>query len=86
MPVSVCSSSGKFGHSLSKGLADVICLLSPSAVLADGAATSLGNKITSKTDLDEVPEWAKGIEDILGGIVILDDKMATWGDIEMVGL
>ncbi|MBW2609454.1 MAG: UPF0280 family protein [Deltaproteobacteria bacterium] len=86
MPLGICSSSGTVGHSLSMGAADVVCLLSPSALLADGAATALGNRIREKKDLERVKEWADGITDLLGGVVILGDSMATWGDIELVGL
>ncbi|MBW1868220.1 MAG: UPF0280 family protein, partial [Deltaproteobacteria bacterium] len=38
MPLGVCSSSATVGHSLSRGIADVVCILSPSSALADGAA------------------------------------------------
>ena len=51
MPLGICSSSGTVGHSLSMGVANVVCIISSSAVLADGAATALGNKIKSKKDL-----------------------------------
>ena len=86
MPLGICSSSGTVGHSLSMGVADLVCLLSPSAVLADGAATALGNRIRSKTALEKVAVWADQIKGIMGGLVIVGDKMATWGEIELVGL
>ncbi|MBW1851880.1 MAG: UPF0280 family protein [Deltaproteobacteria bacterium] len=86
MPLGVCSSSAKVGHSLSMGIADVCCLLSPSAVLADAAATSFGNKIKRKEDLETVAEWATQIEGIIGYVFIVEDSMAVWGDIELVNL
>lgn len=86
MPLGICSSSGTVGHSLSLGIADLVCVLSPSAVLADGAATALGNRIRSKKDLEEIAFWADRVRGIWGGVVILGDKMATWGDIELVAL
>ncbi|MFC1534572.1 UPF0280 family protein [Thermodesulfobacteriota bacterium] len=86
MPLGICSSSGSVGHSLSMGSADVICLLSSSAILADGAATALGNKVKVKKDLDKVAEWANRIQGIKGGVAIMGDRMATWGDLELVGL
>lgn len=86
MPLGVCSSSATVGHSLSMGITDVICLLSSSAALADGAATALGNRIKRKTDLEKVGLWAGDIKEILGGVVIVEDRMATWGDIELVEL
>jgi ApbE superfamily uncharacterized protein (UPF0280 family) len=86
MPVGICSSSGKVGHSLSIGSSDVITLLSASAIRADGAATALGNRIRKKTDLEKVSGWADAMGGILGGLAILGDTMATWGDIELVAL
>ena len=68
------------------GIADQVCLLSSSAVLADGAATALGNRIKSKTDLEKIAAWADEMNGIFGGLVIVGDEMATWGEIELVGL
>ena len=86
MPIGICSSSGTVGHSLSMGVADVVCLLSSSAVLADGAATALGNRIKSKEQLEIVAQWAEKMEGILGGVVVIGDNMAAWGDVELVSL
>ena len=84
MPLGVCSSSATVGHSLSRGITDVVCILSSSAPLADGAATALGNRVKTKKDLEKVVTWADQIEGILGGVVIVGDMMATWGGIELV--
>jgi ApbE superfamily uncharacterized protein (UPF0280 family) len=86
MPLGVASSSGTVGHSLSFGKADVGCVLSSSAALADAAATALCNRIQGPKDLGKIDEWAKGIKGILGALVVLGDKMATWGQIELVAL
>jgi ApbE superfamily uncharacterized protein (UPF0280 family) len=86
MPLGVASSSGTVGHSLSFGKADVGCIVSPSAALADAAATALCNRIQGPRDLNKIDEWARGIKGILGALVILGDKMATWGQIELVAL
>lgn len=79
MPLGVCSSSGTVGHSLSMGNADVVCILSSSAILADGAATALGNRIKSEKDLDRIAEWANEIDGITGGVAVLGERMAMWG-------
>ena len=84
MPVGVCSSSGNVGHSLSLGVADVVCILSPSATFADAAATAVGNRIKRPADLEKAAAWASDINEVLGGVVIANDRMATWGDIELV--
>lgn len=86
MPMGICSSSATVGHSLSMGVADLVCLLSSSAVLADGAATALGNRIKSKNELENIASWVDQMKGISGGLVIVGDKMATWGEIELVGL
>ena len=84
MPMGVCSSSGSVGHSFSAGIADVVCLVSRSAVLADAAATALGNTIQQKSALEQAAAWSERISDILGGVVIVADKMVAWGNIELV--
>ncbi len=84
MPLGVCSSSGTVGHSLSHGIADAVCVVSPSAALADAAATALGNRIKKKKDLEMTAEWAGRIDGLLGGLLVLRDSLATWGDIELV--
>lgn len=86
MPLGVCSSSAMVGHSLSLGMADVVCILSSSATLADGAATALGNRIKRKSDIDKIATWGGEIEEILGGVAIVEDHMAAWGDVELVDL
>jgi hypothetical protein len=86
MPIGIASSSGTVGHSLSLGKADVGCVIAPSAALADAAATALCNRILGAKDLSRIDEWAKSIEGILGALVILGDRMATCGQIELVAL
>ncbi len=86
MPLGVCSSSGKIGHSLSEGVADVVCVLSSSALLADAAATLLGNRMKGPSDLRAFGDWVHEIDGLVGGVAVVGDKMAVWGDIELVGL
>ena len=86
MPLGVCTSSGTLGHSLSMGSADVVCLLSSSALRADGAATALCNGIHTRRDLERVADRASRIKGIEGGLAIMGDAMATWGDVELTAL
>jgi ApbE superfamily uncharacterized protein (UPF0280 family) len=86
MPLGVASSSGTVGHSLSLGKADVGCVVSPSAALADAAATALCNRIQGRKDLTRIEEWARNLKGILGALVILGDEIASWGQIELVAL
>ncbi len=46
-PLGICTSAGTVGHSLSFGKCDAAILVSPSASLADAAATAVGNLIQS---------------------------------------
>jgi ApbE superfamily uncharacterized protein (UPF0280 family) len=86
MPLGVCASSGTVGHSLSLGSTDIVCIISPSAVLADGAATALGNRIRDKKDLEKIADWADEMEGVSGGLAIVKDKVAAWGEVELVRL
>ena len=86
MPLGVCSSSGRIGHSMSLGNSDVVCVISKSAVLADAAATALGNRIKSKKDLRKIQEYASAIDGALGGVAIMDDEMTAWGEVELKAL
>ena len=85
-PLGVCSSSGTVGHSYSTGKADVACILGASATLADGAATALCNEIRSRKDLDRIADWATARKGVAGVLVIMGDRMATWGNIELTAL
>ena len=86
VPLGICASSATVGHSLSMGVADVVCILSSSASMADGVATALGNQIKGKGDMEKAIDRMQGLKEILGGVVIVKDKMASWGDIELVRL
>jgi len=86
MPMGVCSSSATIGHSLSLGAADLVCVLSKSAARADGAATALCNRIKNRKDLENVGRWAAQMGGIIGGLAVMGDALAPWGEIELVPL
>lgn len=83
-PVGLCTSSGTVGPSLSLGRADAAIVKATSASLADAVATGTGNRVLSKDKLLEAVEYAKGIMGVTGVLVIKDDQMAAWGEIELV--
>ena len=85
-PIAVCTSSGTVGHSLSMGKADAVCVISRSCSLADAAATSIGNQIKTKADINKSIDFGKKIEGIIGIVVIMDDKIGLWGGIEVIPL
>lgn len=84
--VAVCTSSGSVGHSLSLGKADAVCVVSKACSLADAAATSIGNHVIKKTDIQKAINFGKTIEGVKGIAVIIDDKMGMWGDMKIVAL
>jgi len=88
MPVGLCTSSGTVGHSLSLGKADSVTVLAPSALLADAAATRLGNEVAvaDKENINDVLAVAKSIPGLLGVVIISGKHMGAWGEIDLVGL
>ena len=85
-PLGVCTSSGTVGSSLSFGKADAVCILSKSAALADAAATAVGNIVKEKKDIEAGLERGKGIEGVLGTLIIVGEKMGVWGNVKLARL
>jgi ApbE superfamily uncharacterized protein (UPF0280 family) len=83
-PLGVCTSSGTVGHSLSFGKADAAIVLSPSAALADAAATAVGNLVKTTEDMPRAIEFVREVEGLMGIAIIVGDKMAVWGKINLV--
>ncbi len=82
-PLGICTSSGTVGHSLSYGKADAVIVLSKSAILADAAATAIGNLIVQPGDIPSGIEFAKSIEGLKGVIIIEGDNMGAWGEVKI---
>jgi len=82
--IGICTSSGTVGPSLSFGKADAVTVISDSVLLADAVATSVGNIIKSEKDIPEALVYARKIKGIKGVVIIKDDKMGLWGDINFV--
>ncbi len=83
MPLGICTSSGSIGHSISFGLADSVTVLAPETALADTAATRLGNELQTDSDMAHTLEVAQNIPGLLGVVVIKNETMGAWGDIEL---
>ena len=86
LPFSLCTSSGTVGPSLSYGQADAVTVRSSSAALADAAATAIGNMITQTSDIAAGIQAARSIEKLDGIVIIKDDQIGAWGDMELVAL
>jgi ApbE superfamily uncharacterized protein (UPF0280 family) len=82
-PVGICTSSGTVGHSLSKGKADAVCVVSPNCILADAAATAIGNVIQSPTDISPAIEFGRTITGVSGLVIIVGDRIGCWGKVAL---
>ncbi|MFH1678685.1 MAG: UPF0280 family protein [Candidatus Omnitrophota bacterium] len=82
-PCGVCASSATFGHSLSFGNADSVVSLAKNAALADAVATAVCNLVRTSDDFDKAIKFAGKIAGVFGVLIILDDKLASWGAVEI---
>jgi len=85
-PLGICTSSGTVGPSLSMGAADAVIIISASTPLADAAASAAGNVVKDKKEVKKGIEIARKIPGVLGAVAIKDDKMAAWGDVDIIPL
>lgn len=84
MPVGICTSSGSIGHSLSFGQADSVTVLAANTALADTAATRLGNEFKADEDMAHTLEKAQDIPHLMGVVVVKNENLGAWGDVELV--
>jgi ApbE superfamily uncharacterized protein (UPF0280 family) len=82
-PIGICTSSGTVGHSLSLGKADAVVAIADSAALADAAATAIGNIITRPDDIPTGIEMAQNNRELIGVLIIKDNKIGIWGRIKI---
>ena len=78
-PVSVCSSSGKMGHSLSLGQCDLATIVADDAALADAAATLAGNLVTKPTDIESAMERVMSVPGLRGVLLVKDNRVGLMG-------
>ena len=80
-PISICSSSGKMGHSKSLGQCDLAAVIASDAALADAAATCAANLVSSVEDVDLALERIVAIEGVDGIIISQADRIGLAGKI-----
>jgi hypothetical protein len=78
-PISICSSSGKMGHSMSLGDCDLATVVAKDAALADAAATKAANLVRTVDDIDPVLENILGIEGIDGVMIVKGAQVGLVG-------
>lgn len=81
LPLAICSSSSKMGHSLSFGTCDLATVVAPEAALADSAATLICNRICSDENLETVLNEAGALGGIRGILAVKDGKIGIWGNL-----
>jgi ApbE superfamily uncharacterized protein (UPF0280 family) len=81
MPISICSSSSKMGHSLSFGDCNLATVFAKNAALADAAATHACNSVKKIDDVDPVLESIVAISGISGALIIKDEHIGLAGDL-----
>ncbi len=82
-PLAVCTSSATVGPSISFGKADAVTVLSTSGALADAAATALCNMVRHKNDIKKTLDYASAIEGVRGAVIVVDDVLGAWGEVEL---
>jgi len=78
-PLSLCSSSGKMGHSTSLGLCDLATVIAKDAALADAAATLAANLVKTIDDVDLSLERVMAIPGIEGVLIVKEDHVGLAG-------
>lgn len=69
-PLSICSSSGKMGHSMSLGQCDLATVVAKDAALADAAATQAANLVNKLEDVEPALNRIVAIEGIDGVLIV----------------
>jgi ApbE superfamily uncharacterized protein (UPF0280 family) len=79
MPLAVCSSSGRLGHSFSFGDCDLATVVARDAALADAAATLAGNLVRRESDIPAALERVAGLAGVQGAIIVKGEKVGMAG-------
>lgn len=78
-PLSICSSSGKMGHSLSLGECDLATIVAKDASLADAAATLAANLVKNVCDVEHALNQMVSIEGISGVMIVKNGHVGLAG-------
>ncbi|HOJ31023.1 MAG TPA: UPF0280 family protein [bacterium] len=82
-PFGIATSSGTIGHSTSFGKADSVTVICPSATIADGLATFMCNQMIDE-DFSGIKNSLKNFPFLEGILVIKQEKLFAWGNIELI--
>lgn len=79
MPLAICSSSSRMGHSLSLGDCDLATVVAADASLADAAATLAANLVRKAEDIDAALAKIMAIHGVGGVLLVKDERLGLAG-------
>jgi len=79
MPLAICSSSARMGHSLSLGDCDLATVVARDASLADAAATLACNLTRTLHDVDATLARITGIPGVNGLLLVKGERVGLSG-------
>jgi hypothetical protein len=79
MPLAVCSSSGRLGHSFSFGDCDLATVVARDAALADAAATLAGNLVRRESDIPGALQRVSALPGVSGLLLVKGAKVGLAG-------
>ena len=80
-PMGICTSSATVGPSISLGDADAVTVVADSAVVADAAASAVGNEVKGSLGVEKGIARAEAISLIRGVVIVRGDKLGLWGSL-----
>lgn len=78
-PLSVCSSSGRMGHSMSLGRCDLATIAAKDAALADATATLAANLVRTEADVEPALNRIMSIAGIDGVLIVKNGRIGLAG-------
>ena len=81
MPIAICSSSSRMGHSMSLGDCDLATVVSSDAALADAAATQACNLVRTAADLDTALARINAVDGVDGLLLVKADRVGLIGNL-----
>ncbi len=87
-PIGVAASSGTGGRSLSWGRAAAAVVLAADSIIADAAATALGNRIRSpgRESIEAAVGAVADLPGVIGCLAVCENLLAVRGDLELIDL
>lgn len=84
LPLAICTSSGRVGHSVSLGTAHAVTVLAPEGAIADAAATAAGNLVHSEADIERALTRALEVPGVRGAVIVVGERVGARGEVELM--